>query len=81
MSTLNTCKLWLFAFIFASPNHDENINTHETSQNKQLSDDYYQDSSQLEFALYSGFEFECEFDEDQKALLYEMSTEDNSALH
>jgi hypothetical protein len=85
MNTLNTCKLGLFTFIFASPKHDESMNTNETSRNKRLSDKHYRDSSQSEFALYSGFESECEFeswfDEDQKALLYKMSTEDNSALY
>jgi hypothetical protein len=84
MNTLNTCKLWVFAFIFASSKHDVSINTHESSKNK-LSDKYYRDFSQSEFALYSGVESECEleswFDEDQKAPLYEMSTEDNSALY
>jgi hypothetical protein len=85
MNTLNACKLWVFTFIFAIPKYDESINTHETSKNKQLSDNYYHDSTQSEFALYGGFEFEHEFeswvDEDQHALLYEMSTEDNSALY
>jgi hypothetical protein len=89
MKTLNACKLWVFAFLFASPTLDERIKTHGTSKNELPSDNPYRDSSNAGLAFYStrqsGFEPECELENwlegDQETLLYEMSTEDNSALY
>jgi hypothetical protein len=89
MKTLNACKLWVFAFLFASPMPAKRIKTHGTSKNELPSDNSYRDSGSAGLDFYStqlsGFELECELENwlegDQENFLYEMSTEDNPALH